>query len=255
MKQALKQQGFEGLGRKQTEWKSWMDREKEVLVEIAQTHSFEIISLGGGRQHMELPEYRAAAQRFQNAQEQAVKVENELAVLEQQKQALQGSVRLLKAVDKVHTDIECIQPERTLTGAVKGVTVEQVQELKAMAVQSVAAGHISAHMFFYRICNLWTTLKQSNHGLNFFVFCNKFCIICIILTIFNAARNNSNWFFKTFHCANGCLWSGRNTIIYKQNIFDIGNFLQTVWQWLESFETFQTFFPIKTQSKIGRAHV
>ena len=28
MKQALKQQGFEGLGRKQTEWKAWMEREK-----------------------------------------------------------------------------------------------------------------------------------------------------------------------------------------------------------------------------------
>ena len=29
MKQALKQQGFESLGRKQTEWKAWMEREKE----------------------------------------------------------------------------------------------------------------------------------------------------------------------------------------------------------------------------------
>ena len=44
MKQALKQQGFEGLGRKQTEWKAWMEREKESLTEIAQAHEFEIIS-------------------------------------------------------------------------------------------------------------------------------------------------------------------------------------------------------------------
>ena len=43
MKQALKQQGFEGLGRKQTEWKAWMEREKEALTEIAQVHEFEII--------------------------------------------------------------------------------------------------------------------------------------------------------------------------------------------------------------------
>ena len=61
MKQALKQQGFEGMGRKQTEWKAWMEREKEALTEIAQAHEFEIISLGGGRERMELPEYRAAA--------------------------------------------------------------------------------------------------------------------------------------------------------------------------------------------------
>ena len=35
MKQALKQQGFESLGRKQTEWKAWMEREKVSLGEIA----------------------------------------------------------------------------------------------------------------------------------------------------------------------------------------------------------------------------
>lgn len=56
MKQALKQQGFTGVGQKQTEWKAWMDREKEVLTEIAQQHEFEIISLGSNRRHMELPE-------------------------------------------------------------------------------------------------------------------------------------------------------------------------------------------------------
>ena len=49
MKQALKQQGFTGIGRKQTEWKTWMDREKDALTEIAQRHEFEIISLGSNR--------------------------------------------------------------------------------------------------------------------------------------------------------------------------------------------------------------
>lgn len=31
MKQALKQQGFVGVGRKQTEWAAWMEREKEAV--------------------------------------------------------------------------------------------------------------------------------------------------------------------------------------------------------------------------------
>ena len=39
MKQALKQQGFEGQGRKQTEWNAWMDREKVALKEIARCMS------------------------------------------------------------------------------------------------------------------------------------------------------------------------------------------------------------------------
>ena len=116
MKQALKQQGFEGLGRKQTEWKAWMEREKEALTEIAQAHEFEIISLGGGRPHMELPEYRAAAQRLEAVQEQVTAAEQEIAALEKQRKALQGNVKLLKAVEKVKPDLDAIQPEKTLTG-------------------------------------------------------------------------------------------------------------------------------------------
>ena len=139
MKQALKQQGFEGLGRKQTEWKAWMEREKEALTEIAQAHEFEIISLGGGRPHMELPEYRAAAQRLEAVQEQVIAAEQEIAALEKQRKALQGNVKLLKAVEKVKPDLDAIQPEKTLTGAVKGVTVEQVKELKAAVIRGAAA--------------------------------------------------------------------------------------------------------------------
>ena len=139
MKQALKQQGFEGMGRKQTEWKAWMEREKEALTEIAQAHEFEIISLGGGRERMELPEYRAAAQRLEAIQEQMTAAEQEIAALEKQRKALQGNVKLLKAVEKVKPDLDAIQPEKTLTGAVKGVTVEQVKELKAAVIRGAAA--------------------------------------------------------------------------------------------------------------------
>ena len=141
MKQALKQQGFESLGRKQTEWKAWMEREKASLAEIAQAHEFEIVSLGGGRPHMELPEYRAAAQRLEAVQEQVTAAEQDMAVLEQQKKALGKTVRRLQAAEKVRVDLDAIQPEKTLTGAVKGVTVEQIKELKAAAIRGVAAEH------------------------------------------------------------------------------------------------------------------
>ena len=130
MKQALKQQGFVSLGRKQTEWNAWMEREKAALTEIAQAHEFEIISLGGGRPHMDLPEYRAAAQRLEAVQEQVTAAEHDMAELEKQRKALQGTVRRLQAAEKVRVDLEAIQPERTLTGAVRGVTVEQVEDLK-----------------------------------------------------------------------------------------------------------------------------
>ena len=141
MKQALKQQGFVSLGRKQTEWNAWMEREKAALTEIAQAHEFEIISLGGGRPHMDLPEYRAAAQRLEAVQEQVTAAEHEMAELEKQRKALQGTVRRLQAAEKVRVDLEAIQPERTLTGAVRGVTVEQVEDLKAAAIRGTVAEH------------------------------------------------------------------------------------------------------------------
>ena len=62
-----------------------------------------------------------------------------VAVLQGTIDTLQGNVKLLKAVEKVKPDLEDIQPEKTLTGAVKGVTVEQVKELKAAAIRGAAA--------------------------------------------------------------------------------------------------------------------
>lgn len=111
----------------------------KVQIPKSELHDFEIISLGGGRPHMDLPEYRAAAQRLEAVQEQVAAAEQDIATLEKQKKALQGNVKLLKAVEKVKPDLEAIQPEKTLTGAVKGVTVEQVKELKAAAIRGAAA--------------------------------------------------------------------------------------------------------------------
>ena len=139
MKQALMQQGFTSLGRNMTEWRAWMEREKQTLAELAQAHEFEIVSLGGGRKHMDLPEYRAAAQRLEAVQEQVIAADQELADLEKQKKALVGTVKALKAAEKVRVRLDTIQPEKTLTGAVKGVTVEQVEQLKAAALRGVQA--------------------------------------------------------------------------------------------------------------------
>ena len=139
MKQALKQQGFTSLGRNMTEWRAWMEREKQTLAELAQEYGFEIVDLGGGRQHMDLPEYRAAAQRLEAIQEQVVTAEQELKDLYARKVALEGSVTALAALERVKVDLDAIKPEKSLTGAVRGVTVEQVEQLKGAALKGVQA--------------------------------------------------------------------------------------------------------------------
>ena len=109
MKQALKQQGFVGVGKKQTEWAAWMEREKEALTEIAQRHDFEIISLGTNRPHMDLPQFREAAARLEVVQQQTAAAEQEIVELERQRDALKGTVRLLKEADKC----KCISVRHT----------------------------------------------------------------------------------------------------------------------------------------------
>lgn len=138
MKQALKQEGFTSRGRDFTEWRAWMEREKQVLADIAQEHGFEVDHLGGGRRHLDLPAYREAAQRLETVQEQILDAEQEVESLRDERKALQGSVRLLRAVEGARVELDTIQPEKTLTGAVRGVSVEQVQKLKDIAVQKVS---------------------------------------------------------------------------------------------------------------------
>ena len=118
-----------------------MDREKDALTEIAQRHEFEIVSLGSNRRHMDLPEYRAAIQGAEAVQEQTAAATQELTDLQEQKtelkreiKSLSGASAALKAAERVRVDFDTIRPEKTLTGAVKGVTVEQIRDLKAAAM-------------------------------------------------------------------------------------------------------------------------
>ena len=53
--------------------------------------------------------------------------------------SLSGTVAALKAAERVRVDFDTIQPEKTLTGAVKGVTVDQIRQLKDVAMTGAAA--------------------------------------------------------------------------------------------------------------------
>ena len=89
---------------------SYTHLEKEALTEIAQAHEFEIISLGGGRERMELPEYRAAAQRLENENRQ-LKVQVEY--LEEDLSRARGfSARLQEGIGAVLDFLDRHLPEQ-----------------------------------------------------------------------------------------------------------------------------------------------
>lgn len=141
LKQALLQQGFKGQGRSNTEWRSWMENEKESLTEIAQEHGFEIISLGEHRPHMDLPAYKEAAQHYERVRAEIAEGEAERDALLHDIERLRDTTELLQTVQRTQIALDTIQPERTFTGAVKGVTIEQIQQLKETAIQKAAQDH------------------------------------------------------------------------------------------------------------------
>ena len=74
----------------------------------------------------------AALQELADMQEKKTELKGEI-------KSLSGTVAALKAAERVRVDFDTIQPEKTLTGAVKGVTVDQIRQLKDVAMTGAAA--------------------------------------------------------------------------------------------------------------------
>lgn len=139
LKQALAQQGFTGQSKRETEWNAWVNSEKLVLEQIAQEHSFEVEHGDGGRPHMSLPEYKEAARELDAVKQELQAARAEMTDLQEAKAELKDTVKELKAAKRVSVELEKIQPEATLMGNIKGVTLPEITKLKALAVRGAEA--------------------------------------------------------------------------------------------------------------------
>ena len=145
LKQALKQQGFVGKGKNRTEWDLWMENEKEVLKTLAAEQDFVVISLGETRPHMALPEYKAAMREMEavtaelaQIKTEVLEVQNEKETLKKEVKSLRRTSERLKAAEDVSMEVAEIQPEQGFLGGVKGVTVEEIETLKKLAIRGAA---------------------------------------------------------------------------------------------------------------------
>ena len=145
LKQALKQQGFVGKGKNRTEWDLWMESEKEDLKALAAEQDFTVISLGESRPHMDLPEYKAAMREMETVNAELTQTKTEVTELQTEKDELKKELKSLKrtsgrlrAAEAVSMDVDAVQPEKGFMGVVKGVTVDEVEMLKKMAVRGAA---------------------------------------------------------------------------------------------------------------------
>ena len=88
----------------------------------------------GNRSIIELKRGQAAAD-LENARNELTQVQDNIKHLQSVERGLQVKLEGLKGQVLTSDGLKHIQPEKTITGAVKGISVEQVQDLKKTAVK------------------------------------------------------------------------------------------------------------------------
>jgi len=135
---AFQQMGFaKAVSRKQNETVAWQEREREYLTELCREQGIEIEVLGVHRDNLSLPEYKAAMHKVEELEQQAVALDRQNEILEQQNGNLEqqsselcGQVQALEAQNN-----ELVLQAQKLT--------EQIEEAEAKekAAKEVLAKH------------------------------------------------------------------------------------------------------------------
>ena len=98
LKQALKNQGYVGSGRKETEWSVWVESEKEALASVMEQHGIEWEHLDTYEKHLSVLDYEKKMRS-----EEIKELENEVEILNKQ---LTNLVKCEDAFKKVSQDFE-----------------------------------------------------------------------------------------------------------------------------------------------------
>ncbi|MCM1498169.1 MAG: plasmid recombination protein [Clostridium sp.] len=102
LKGALKAQGFVGMGRFDTEWKRWVEHEKECLAEIMERYKMEWLQKGSHEKHLSVYDYEKKMRKAEVAElEQEIsgqkdKIASQNLVLEINETALQSQQQILE---------------------------------------------------------------------------------------------------------------------------------------------------------------
>lgn len=84
-------------------------------------------------------EIAAARQAAQDAREDLQAVQDKAEAAKERLRATQSRVDAFQAIEGNIADLEGIQPQKTLTGAIRGISIGQVEQLKAAAIRGVVA--------------------------------------------------------------------------------------------------------------------
>lgn len=98
---ALQQMGFaKAVSKKENETVAWQQRERTYLTELCQEKGIDVEVLGVQRDNLTLPEYKAAMQKVEKLEHQAVKIEENNQRLEEQAEKLADQIAKLDEKEK-----------------------------------------------------------------------------------------------------------------------------------------------------------
>lgn len=148
LKQALKAQGFEGSNRQETEWRLWIDSEKQQLSSVMERHGIQWVKLGTHRKHLSVLDFekQEREKEVQNLEKQIEESVKKVRTTEKQAKTKQAQIiqaekelsQIVSSRSKVNKNIQAIQtgtewqlPEPTAFTSIKAYKEKKAEPLVA----------------------------------------------------------------------------------------------------------------------------
>ena len=138
---ALQQMGFaKAVSKKENETVAWQQRERTYLTELCQEKGIDVEVLGVQRDNLTLPEYKAAMQKVEKLEHQAVKIEENNQRLEEQAEKLADQIAKLDEKEKDNKDV--LKKHDLRADTLKTIAKETEKDTKKLKSAAVPINNI-----------------------------------------------------------------------------------------------------------------
>lgn len=138
---ALQQMGFaKAVSKKENETVAWQQRERTYLTDLCQEKGIDVEVLGVQRDNLTLPEYKAAMQKVEKLEHQAVKIEENNQRLAEQAEKLVDQIAKLDEKEKDNKDV--LKKHDLRTDTLKTIAKETEKDTKKLKSAAVSVSNI-----------------------------------------------------------------------------------------------------------------
>ena len=133
--------GFaKAVSKKENETVAWQQRERTYLTDLCQEKGIDVEVLGVQRDNLTLPEYKAAMQKVEKLEHQAVKIEENNQRLAEQAEKLVDQIAKLDEKEKDNKDV--LKKHDLRTDTLKTIAKETEKDTKKLKSAAVPVSNI-----------------------------------------------------------------------------------------------------------------